>query len=445
MPKTRFMRNKVRYTVLFAALFSLATACFKDENFDFKASGEGTGSYVTPSREVEADVRNVLVYVAGGFNSLSNYLADDIEELRNNMLPGNRTSRDHVLLVLSRLPVNPYSPNYSVGTSPVLFRLYADENGNAVSDTLCIWSKDTPLSKASTIREALEYVQRTFPGNRYGMILSSHASGWLPSRYYNDPSPFESPLFAPGKRKAAEFFPPLVQEEGMPAVKSFGVDEESNPLEIEIDDLAAAIPLHLDYLLFDACLMGCVEVAYELREVADLVGFSPTEVLADGFDYTTLTQRLLIDKPDPVAVCREYFNHYDSQTGAYRSATISLVDTREMDSLAELCGSLFEKYRSNIAALSGANVQGYFRKNRHYFYDLQDILVKAGISEQEKTQLQNALDRCLVYKAATPSFLEIDIDTYSGFSMYLPSRGSQYLNNYYRSHVAWNKATGLIK
>jgi hypothetical protein len=99
--------------------------------------------------------------------------------------------------------------------------------------------------------------------------------------------------------------------------------------------------------------------------------------------------------------------------------------------------------------MSGLQVQGYFRYNRHYYYDLKDILVNAGISAEEEALLQRALDNCILYKAATPSFMlgssGFYINHYSGLSMYLPSMGSDYLDNYYRTHLAWNQATRLVK
>ena len=90
-------------------------------------------------------------------------------------------------------------------------------------------------------------------------------------------------------------------------------------------------------------------------------------------------------------------------------------------------------------------MQGYFRFGRHFFYDLKDVLVKAGISAEEEARLDAALDAFIVYKAATPYFLSIPITHYSGLSMYLPSMGSDYLDNFYKSAVSWNDATLLVK
>ena len=433
---------------IIGALVLLAgvSACFKDSNFDFKVAGEGSSAYVSPEREpASPDVRNVLLYIASGFNSLSGFLSEDIEDLESGTLPTRNSSTEPVLLVLSRLPQDPQIPDYTIPTSPVLFRLYADANGAPVRDTIKVWSEDTPLSTVESMADAFEEVHKAFPGNRYGLVFSSHASGWLPPGYYEDPRVFESKSSgAPGKRVSAFQFPPI-DRESFPAVKSVGMDKGDTSLEMNLEDFAASFPFHLDYILFDACLMGCVEVAYELRNVTDLVGFSQTEVLANGFDYYTLSDHLLSRTPDPIAVCEDYFDFYDQQTGSNRSATISVVDTRELEPLADLCSHLFEKYREILQTLPGSRVQGYFRYERHFFYDMKDILVQAGITPEEEALLQSALDKCILYKANTPSFLSIKINRYSGMSMYLPSMGTKYLNNYYREHLAWNRATQLVK
>ena len=83
----------------------------------------------------------------------------------------------------------------------------------------------------------------------------------------------------------------------------------------------------------------------------------------------------------------------------------------------------------------------------HWFYDLEDILVKAGISSAEHSSLSSALNSCILYKAATEEFLKsyggFAIDTFCGMTMYLPCNGSTLLDNKYKA-LAWNKATGLV-
>ena len=144
-------------------------------------------------------------------------------------------------------------------------------------------------------------------------------------------------------------------------------------------------------------------------------------------------------------MCRDYFEQYDIKTGLHRSATISAVDCSRLEPLAEICSGLFEKYRNNITNMYSSRLQRFYRSNYHWFYDLKSILIEAGINDDELKELDAALDGCVTYKAATPSFMgRFDIDVFSGFSMFLPSNGGDRLKEYYRT-LDWNKATGLVK
>ncbi|MBQ6952800.1 MAG: hypothetical protein IJP81_02695 [Bacteroidales bacterium] len=415
--------SKNHITALLVLLLAVCS-CFKDPNFDSGFPGADNGGRNQPERGYSEPTRRVMIMVSAGFNSLSNYLSQDLLDMEQGYLPDGTSYSDDVVLVLSRLPKD-YG-DYSVECPPVLYRLYKDRENAVHRDTLMIWADDTPLCQKETLHDALSFIQRKFPAKGYGLVFSSHASGWLPVGYYSDPSKYEK---STGKGN-----------------RSMGQDiVGSGSVEMEIKDFADAIPMHLDYLLLDACLSGCVEVAWEFKDKTDMIGFSPTEVLADGFDYLNITRRLLASEPDPVDVCREYFEYYNTQSGSSRSASITAVDTRKMDRLAEVCRTLFEKYRSEIMALDGNKVQGYFRYDRHYFYDLRDILVQTGISWAEREQLDAALDACLLYQAATPYFLDIRLSRVCGLSMYLPSMGTAFLNQFYQNQIGWNEATLLVK
>lgn len=426
-----------------------AVSC-RDDNFTpWTASGETSMPVSLPARTESEEIRNVVIMVSGGFNSLSSYLRQDLMDLSDNYLPGGyRTA--HVLLVLSRLPAD---GSFATTSAPVLYRMYREE-GEVVRDTLKTWPEGTQLFGKTTLKDALQFAYDRYPAKGYGMVLSSHGSGWLPEEYYFDPSKFEGTSSggdvwnAPARRNAVSY-PPIV-EDGAP-VKSIGQDKDgSHAVEMDLLAFRDALPFHLDYLLLDACLSGGVEVAYELRGKVDVLGFSQTELLAEGFDYDTLMSRLLVSDPDPVAACQDAYNYYAAQTGINKSAVFSAIDLREMEDLSSVCRTLFQKYRYPLAMLQGSSVQGYFRFDRHFFYDLKDILLKAGISAEEEAQLDAALAKCVIFKGATPYFMQgtqygFAIQCHSGFSMYLPSMGSEYLNNYYKDNLAWNQATGLVQ
>lgn len=417
------MVKRLIWTIL--AVLLVATACSKDAGFEIGISGADSASRSSSERGYSMPSRRVMVMISAGYNSLSGYLSEDLKDLESGYLPEGTYFNADVLLVLARLPKS--AGDYASPSAPVLYRLWANRSGEVQRDTIQVWGGDTQLCTRETIHEALSTTQKKYPAQSYGVVFSSHGSGWLPPEYYTDPSKFEP------------------SSGSLWSLRSIGQDKTpTGGTEMSLEDFADAIPMHLDYCLIDACLSGCVEVAHALKGKADIVGFSPTEVLADGFDYKNITTHLFARPLDPVEVCREYFAYYNAQSGSNRSATITAVDTRKMDALEAVCKELFEAYRPILKTMSGGNVQGYFRYDRHYFYDLRDILVQAGISEQEKARLDAALSQFIVYQAATDYFLSIPLKRVCGLSMYLPSMGSTYLNKYYKENISWNQATELV-
>ena len=150
-------------------------------------------------------------------------------------------------------------------------------------------------------------------------------------------------------------------------------------------------------------------------------------------------------------VCKDYFYQYKKPDGTTSSssayATISVVDTEHLDELADVCRDIFEKYREKINAVNAGKVQIYYRMDRHFFYDLRDIVAKAGASAEDLAVLDEALGKVIVYKDHTDYFFSIPIkdNTYSGLSMYLPPKGSEVLDKFYKENLDWNAATQLVK
>lgn len=414
--KTRLYRN----SVLAAALLALFPSCLKQE------AETPNGTY-----------DNVLVICTVAYNNLSSDTERNITDICNSPLPMKDGRR--AVVVFTHNSVNDI--DYSTPTNPCIIRIYTDWSGNAVLDTLKRFPTDAMMTDAQTFRDGLQFIRDSFPSSRYGLIYSSHGTGWLPSRYYDKAEP--SPL---GLRKVSR---------NEPKLKSIGCIGKNSAgrldvYETEIRDFSQAFPMHLDYLILDACLMGGIEVAYELKDVADEIVFSQAEILSTGFDYKRATVRLLQQPvPDTGGFAEDYFNYYNKQSGSRQSAAISVIRTSELRNLAAVCKDIFAKYRDRFDSLSPARIQYYFRNGKHYFYDLGDIVSHAGLNAEDKARFDSAMARCIVYKAATRQILgEIDVNCHSGFSSYLPSAVSAKehieLDYFYRNY-AWNKDTEYLK
>ena len=384
-----------------------------------------------------------------GFNNLSSALKSDMEDLVTYSLSKNHTQDN--LLVFSHHTTS--GSNYSNSTSPVLTHIYKNKKDQIVRDTLLVMDPGTKSASSETIRTVLEFVQENFPSDKYGMLLSSHGTGWAPENYCNYPDNFDKVSNGTIWRSSTQDrVIPAPLMDGAPDVKSFGVQNASKSeiIEIDINDLAEAMPMKVDYIIFDACFMGGVEVAYEFMDKCDKMVFSQTEILADGMDYKTMLSYLFgKSEPDLKGLCENFFNYYDTQRDIYRSATISLIDCQKLPSLAQACKAIFEAQSPYLSNLDRSQVQRYFRASYYdihgWFYDLGSIISNCQTTEEQVTGFEEALSSCVIYKASTEWFMsDIQIKTHSGLSMYLPYENRTYLNEFYKT-LRWNADTELIK
>lgn len=406
---------KIRQFILLLSAAVVTAAC-ADIDSEFRMP-ESQNVKNGGTREATAETRRVMLLYSAGFNSLSTYLTDDISTLTTKgLIPGKRRN-DNVLLVFSH-STSRYS-DYATKTSPVLYRLYKDGNGNTVNDTLKVYPSSTLSVSSVTVTEVLNYIRDEFPARSYGMVFSSHATGWLPAGIYS-----ESNRTVPTS---------VGQHQGASGEKCF---------EMDLKNFAAAIPCKLDYLLFDACLMGGVEVAYQLRNVTDFVGFSQTEVMADGYQYELLAEDLIGGpESDPEAVCRHYYEQYERSGGG---ATVSLVKTSGIEALADVCKSIWENHRAELADIDASGIQEYFRFGKSWYYDLRNIVTAAGATSEELAAFDAALSGCVKYEAHTSSFLGIRLTNCCGLSSYIQKMGDSSLDEYYKT-LDWNIATDFVK
>lgn len=386
-----------------------------------------------PGKDIPYDRVAVLYSIAR--NNLSEDLENDIKELCDvkNGAYVPEYGCDKALIVVVHTPYSYYS--YDKPTLPVMMNIYRDKSGSVVRDTVFSMSGTSFLTDSNVMRTFFNKVRELFPADHYGAILSSHGSGWLPGPYYSN---------------------------GKMTTKSFGQEiQGEDQYLMDIQDLPDGLPFKLDYLLFDACLMGNVETVFELRQCADKIGVSATEVLSDGFNYLRLGRKLLGgDQASPEGVCKDFFEQYDIKTGRDKSACIALVKTSELPGLAEVCGRLFRDYSTEIQELDPLSVQRFFRYNgkeellhHGWFYDLEDIIRVAGATEQELSELGSAIESCIIYKANTPEFMMshdgynwhgFTFEHFCGLGMSIPQFPSDEMRDWYRT-LAWNEATGLVK
>ena len=262
---------------------------------------------------------------------------------------------------------------------------------------------------ANQMREILEDITAMYPADSYGLILWSHGSSWFPS----------------GAR-----------------LRSFGYD---NGRQMNIPELAAALPVRFDYILFDACLMGSVEVAYELRQKTNFIVASSMPTLYTGFPYEDILPGLLSLRPDLRKVAEGYFNYYQQiMTGIYQSATIAVIDTRELEKLATVTRRIIENGSLEKVTFNRTSVQRLDAYQEQYLFDFMDFINKS-FPEADKSELLGQLNKTVLYKAHTARFMnQFEIKTFCGLSCYVLLESREDLNVYYQQ-LGWCRVAGFDK
>ena len=361
----------------------------------------------------------ILFYTCGHNNGLSGPISNNQKELLQGRLPGLDAYRDIVLFL-----------QHSNDREPALKRLGCNKKGEAVAEDFPLngmkgWNEESVCLSTDTLANVLNYILDYFSPKHYYLVFSSHATGWLPAGYYDQSDSYHYKETC--IRQAT-----IGQELGT---------DKSTVYEMGLKNFAAKLPCFFDAIFFDACLMGGVEVAYELKDKCRYVGFSPTEILNHGMYYPTMVERLLAGQLKGVA--EDYMQYYREHSGT-KAGCYSLVDCGRIDELARACQTIFNRHGENMATIDASGLQAYFRGNHPWFYDLRDIAVALGATEEETQELDQALERCVIFADHTDKFLELRIDHSCGLSSYLPAKGNATLNDYYRN-LLWNTTTGYVQ
>ena len=352
----------------------------------------------------------------------------------------------------------------------VLFEL-KKQNGRCLTDTLRRYS-DRPFTSRQWLTSLFSEVMTLAPASRYGMVVGCHGLAWVPVQGQRN------------ARKRLGSQERIDEEDNL--YKEEKIDKEGDDLmhfevqgpvttrfiggtypetQIETTDLADAMAdagFHTEYILFDACYMSSVEVAYELKDVTHYLIASPTEVLSYGFPYTTMGKHLL-GTPNYNGIVDSFISFYSSYNLPY--GTVAVTDCTQLDALAAIAQQInaAATEQINVAAAeptnaasegklntarSGKNVPNGVQIMDGYsptlFYDLGHLMSLKDAGTVLTAAFAEQLDKTVPYKGHTSQYFTalkdapIDIKHYSGLNT---SQGSLNHMADRLSETAWYKAT----
>lgn len=258
-----------------------------------------------------------------------------------------------------------------------------------------------------------------------GLVFGGHALGWTPSKNYNEQDAH---------------------------TRQIGIDEHTGVSGhtgyMELWDFCDALKethTKLTYLLFDACNMGNIEVAYQLRGLTDYMVGAPTEINGRGFPYKTIIKQLgsCTNESQFERALDECIDSYYCEWTKSYGAAISLIDVRKVDEFYNDFYTLLnnspqlEKLQDLLANGSKEEVlnwqndfqqygrrldeYGYKIGSQYYFYDLGEFITYLDPDDKygQKKAL-SSLNDLVPITYFTSRFHDIPINKCSGISISHP-------------------------
>lgn len=248
-------------------------------------------------------------------------------------------------------------------------------------------------------KKVISYSKSIYSSEITGIVLWSHATSWKPK----------------------------------PKTKSFGLDQG---VEMDIKELSESLPENLDFLVFDACTMASIEVLYEFKNKAKYILASPSEILSTSFPYNESINKLFLGVQGLKSVAQSFLAYYQNQNGLYQSATISLIQTSNLDAIAIETKKLLESTsRKNPYNISKVQQLTFDTSNNVVSYDFSSFL-KNNYEYSAYSELNNAIQKAILFKGNTKYFLGQEIAEYCGLTIYIPEANDPYFD-YYKS-LQWN-------
>lgn len=341
--------------------------------------------------------KTIMIYLVGSdLESNSGAASMDIVEM---MESGVDTSKNNILVYTGG------TKRWAIESIPATENsIYKLENG----EFSLVKSFDSlNMGESDTLTEFLDYGLLNYSADEYGLILWNHGAG------------------------------PMI---------GYGVDEVHGDL-LEMSEITKALSdsgfgsdNKLEFLGFDACLMGSIETAWTVKDYANFLIASQETEPGTGWNYAFLEKLNYYDEGHHIgqAIIDSYFSGYEEIVSLYpqleADLTLSCMDLSKIADVENGLNQLFEKVDENILAgnFQQTSKCRYQTKSFGKFaatfnYDLIDLThitsLLSSNYKKESNALTEALDEFIVYTKS-------NVENASGVSIYHPYDNTEYMETW---------------
>lgn len=245
-------------------------------------------------------------------------------------------------------------------------RIYEINQTNSYTKKTDGWFTDGSeinMGDLNTLTSFIYYCQNNYSSQHYALVLWNHGGGARTRSY---------------------------ESSNTSSVKAVCWDETNDDDCLYLDEVQEALSNaginssnKLDFIGFDACLMGTVEVAYEFRELAEVMAASMASEWGDGWDYAAIFSSMTLgSNNDPKELGKLIVKTYqDSTITQISDQTQVAVDLTQIASIKPIIDNFAvalysENMKSQIENLRDHAIHFYDDDDDsigYPYYDLNDI------------------------------------------------------------------------
>ncbi len=299
-----------------------------------------------------------MVYMDGD-NDLEKAAIKDLNEME---MVGS-TSSVNIVVQMDRIPgyllSNPSDDDTSNGdwTDTRRFYVTKDYDPYTINSTMVQNLGEVDMGDPQNIVDFVRWAKNNYPAEHYALILWNHGGGF---------------------RKYIPFI----------KAKDIAFDETNSDV-ITMPELASALAgvkavlgRRIELLGMDACLMGMIEVAYEIKDYANVMVASEESEPNDGWPYGRLLTGLTSNpNMSAASLGRTIVNSYVNFYSASDSVTLSAIDLTKIGYLANSVSQFARSITNDTMTadptyyIDDANNAQYYSGDNN-FIDLYDFAAK---------------------------------------------------------------------
>jgi hypothetical protein len=303
-----------------------------------------SATFAVVDRAPEVKPWSVLIY----FQSDNNLEPSHVEDFLDVAKVGS-TSNMHVVAQMDRIAG--YHVGYGNWTGAKRFCVakgMTPTAANAVQDL-----GEVSMARPGTLLDFIHWAVEQYPAEKYFLILADHGDGWQGALWESTPNMVRTP-------------------------QPMGLFEQA----------LKQAPAAMDIVGFDACLMGQVESAYQLRETGAGLFIGSQYVETMGWAYAEFLQELDDGKGriEPWALAARVCELSVAKYGIQDPAALTVVDLSRMDDLAAATAGFVDavladpENRAAIREQAGKVSSNYYAAIVHHAANRYAELATTGLN-----------------------------------------------------------------